>query len=70
MYSIQLNQNREVTREAHFETVNHDWRSVHLVQEIEKLFKSVKKPKYMPLADGEQAKFKEFQKILRENPKQ
>ncbi|KAG2314305.1 hypothetical protein Bca4012_064974 [Brassica carinata] len=37
---------------------------------LKKLFQSVKKPKYMPLADGEQAKFKEFQKILRENPKQ
>ncbi|KAL0713465.1 hypothetical protein Bca4012_020443 [Brassica carinata] len=34
------------------------------------LIQSCKKPKYTPLADVEQAKFKEFEKILRENRKQ
>ena len=37
---------------------------------LKTLFQSCKKPKYTPLAELEKAQFKEFQKILRENPEQ
>lgn len=35
---------------------------------LKELFHSCKKPKYMPLADVDVKTFKQFQKILQENP--
>ncbi|KAG2323592.1 hypothetical protein Bca52824_016805 [Brassica carinata] len=37
---------------------------------LKSLFQSCKKPKYTPLGELEKVQFKEFQKILRENPEQ
>lgn len=37
---------------------------------LKELFKSCQKPKYTPLAEVDVKKFKNFQKILQENPKQ